>query len=330
MDQVGTDNRERSLMKRILIIGLLLGLSSTTLVGGTSATAMPAQFAGDPLELLPDGMGVAVINVKQMVASDVWALVMTSNKATRAIQKVESELSDIGLNISDLSGIAVSIPVAPGNSAVAVASGSFNPSATIAKLRDNANVKLTSEKYETIDVYRVVYTSGTNHGDVSFAFYDNSTAVVGPAAGVKAAIDVHAGKKPSMAKNATLDQVMAQNSSAAIRFALVPPNGSLSSIESSKIPMPDLSSINLIYGTVAVSSAVDINATLRSDTADHAKAIANQLNSLLSMAKGFLSSSNPKTAPIADALKTVSINDSGGEVKISASLSKDVISQLIH
>src|SRR5215831_1712541 len=317
-------------MKRILAIALLLGLASVAPAGGTSVTSALPQFPGDPLEMLPDGAGVAVVNIKQVVASDVWTLVMGSSKATHAIEKAESDLNAIGLKVSDLGGVAVAIPLGPNSPAVAAVSGSFNSSAIIAKLKDSSNVKVTSEKYKSFDVYRVVSTAANNHSDVSSAFYDSGTAVVGPAAGVKAAIDVRAGDKPSMAKNATLDQVMAQNSSAAIRFALIPPNGSLSSIQSDKIPLPDLSSINLIYGTVAVSSAVDINATLRSDTADHAKAIANQLNSLLSMAKGFLSSSNPKTAPIADALKTVSINDSGGEVKISASLSKDVISQLIH
>src|SRR5262249_51633592 len=150
--------RKRASMKRILIIALLIGLTSTAPLVGTPARAMPVQFAGDPLELLPDGMGVAVINIKQMVASDVWALIMGSNKAMHAIQKVESELSDIGLNVSDLGGIAVCIPAGPGNSAVAVASGTFNPSAILARLRDNANVKLTSEKYKTIDLYRAVST----------------------------------------------------------------------------------------------------------------------------------------------------------------------------
>jgi len=317
-------------MKRILILALLLGLVSGAPSRKTSAITAPGQFASDPLELLPDGMGVAVINVKQMVASDVWALVMGSNKAMNAIQKVEADLSAVGLKVSDLGGVAVAIPTASSNSAVAAVSGSFNATDILAKLRDNSNVKLTSDKYKTIDVYRAVSASAANHSDVSFAFYDSSTAVIGPAAGVRSAIDVHAGDKPSMAKNATLDDVMVQNASAAIRFALVPPNGSLSNISSDKLPLPDFSSVNLIFGTIAVTSEVNFNATLRSDTADHAKAMSNQLNSLLSMAKGFLSSSNPKMAPIAEALKTLTINDNGGDVKISASLSKDVISQLIH
>lgn len=317
-------------MKTILVIILLLGLTSGVPSRRASAATGPVQFAGDPLELLPDGMGVAVINIKQMLASDVWALVMGSSKATHAIQKAESELTEVGIKVADLNAVAVGIPLGPGSSAVAVASGSFNPSDIIAKLHDNSKVKLTSEKYKTLDVYRAGSTSETNHSEISFTFYDNGTAVVGPASGVRAAIDVRAGDKPSMAKNAVLDQVIAQNASAAIRFALVPPNGSLSAISSDKFPLPDFSSINLIFGTVAVSSSVDINATLRSDTSDHAKAMANQLNSLLSMAKGFLSSSNPKMAPIAEALKTVSVSDTGGDVKISASLSKDVLSQLIH
>jgi hypothetical protein len=320
-------------MKRILIIALLLGLTSGAPPRRTSAATAPAQSAGDPLELLPDGMGVAVINIKQMVASDVWALVMGSSKVTHYIERAEADLNTIGLKVSDLGGVAVAVPPTGGglaSSGVVAAWGSFNPSEILAKLKDNSKVKVTSQKYKSIDVYRVVSTDASNHMDVSFAFYDTSTAVAGPAAGVKAAIDVRTGDKPSMAKNATLDQVMAQNSSSAIRFAIIPPNGSLSAIQSPNLPLPDFSSINLIFGTVAVTSAVDISATLRSDTADHAKAIANQLNSLLSMAKGFMSSSNPKMAPIADALKTVTINETGGDVTISASLSKDVISQFIH
>src|SRR5215469_6605121 len=316
-------------MKRILVIGLLLGLASVAPTG-RSATPAPPQFAGDPLELLPDGAGVAVINIKQMVASDVWTMVMGSSKATRAIEKAEADLNAIGLKVSDLGGVAVAIPLGPNSPAVAAAIGNFNPSAIVAKLKDNSNVKVTSDKYKSFDVYRVVSTAANNHSDVSLAFYDSGTAIVGPAVGVRAAIDVRAGDKPSMAKNATLDQVMAQNSSAAIRFAVVPPNGSLSSIQSEKIPLPDFSSINLIFGTVGLTSSVDINATLRTDTSDHAKAISSQLNSLLSMAKGFLSSSNPKMAPVAEALKTVTINDTGGDVTISASLSKDVITQLMH
>jgi len=317
-------------MKRILAIALLLGLASVAPAGGTSVTSALPQFPGDPLEMLPDGAGVAVVNIKQVVASDVWTLVMGSSKATHAIEKAESDLNAIGLKVSDLGGVAVAIPLGPNSPAVAAVSGSFNSSAIIAKLKDSSNVKVTSEKYKSFDVYRVVSTAANNHSDVSFAFYDSGTAVVGPAAGVKAAIDVRAGDKPSMAKNATLDQVMAQNSSAAIRFALVPPNGSLSSLQSEKIPLPDFSSINLIFGTVGLTSSVDINATLRTDTSDHAKAISSQLNSLLSMAKGFLGSSNPKMAPVAEALKTVTINDTGGDVTISASLSKDVITQLMH
>jgi hypothetical protein len=317
-------------MKRILVIGLLLGLGLVAPIGSTSATTTPAQFGGDPLELLPDGAAVAVINVKQIVASDVWSLVVGSSKLTHAIGKAQADLDAIGLKISDLGGVALAIPLGPNNNAVAAVSGSFNPATIIAKLKDTANVNVTSDKYKSFDVYRVVSTAANNHSDVSLAFYDNSTAIVGPATGVKAAIDVRAGDKPSMAKNATLDQVMAQNSSAAIRFAFVPPNGTLTSIQSEKVPLPDLSSINLIFGTVALTSSVDINATLRSDTSDHAKAISSQLNSLLSMAKGFLSSSNPKMAPVAEALKTVTINDTGGDVTISASLSKDVITQLVH
>src|SRR5215470_4244591 len=113
-------------MKRMLILALLFGLTSGAPLKRTSARTAPGQFAGDPLELLPNSMGAAVINLKQLAASDVWTLVMGSSKATHAIQKAESELSSIGLKISDLAGVAVAIPATPSTSAVVVASGSFS------------------------------------------------------------------------------------------------------------------------------------------------------------------------------------------------------------
>ena len=72
-----------------------------------------------------------------------------------------------------------------------------------------------------------------------------------------------------------------------------------------------------------------LNATLRSDNAESARTIADRLNGLLGMARGYLgAANNPKSAPIVDALKAVSITSSNNDVKITGSFPADLLSSL--
>jgi hypothetical protein len=94
--------------------------------------------------------------------------------------------------------------------------------------------------------------------------------------------------------------------------------------------MGDFSSIKLVFGSIDIASGVDLNATLRSDNADHAKSIASQLSGLLDMVRGMIgSSTDPKVAPIAAALKSVNISASDIDVHITGSVPMDVLSQLL-
>ena len=87
----------------------------------------------------------------------------------------------------------------------------------------------------------------------------------------------------------------------------------------------------MIFGSLDVASGLDLIATLRSDTAENAKNIADRLNGLLEMARGYIStmSNDPKTAGLAGALKTVSVTGSDIDVKISGNLPLEVFSQII-
>jgi hypothetical protein len=83
-------------------------------------------------------------------------------------------------------------------------------------------------------------------------------------------------------------------------------------------------------GAVDVGSGIDINATLRSDNAEHAKAISDRLNALLTMASGFLSSmGNAKMAPVAEALKNFSIVRTDTDVKITGNLPMELLNSLL-
>ena len=202
-------------------------------------------------------------------------------------------------------------------------------------------MKLTSEKYKNFEIFSAesVKTPGdgqTKGGefrkrdDGAFVFYDSRTAVVGSSAAVRASIDTKLGTRQSVAQNAKLVEAISQNPSAAIRFALTVTPSMTSGLKSSDLPLPDLDSVKLVFGSVDVANGVDIIATLRSDTAEHAKNIADRLNGLLDMARGFLGASNdPKMAPLVGALKTVTVTGADIDVKITGNLPMEIITQVL-
>ena len=108
----------------------------------------------------------------------------------------------------------------------------------------------------------------------------------------------------------------------------------MTSALASKLPtgqMGDFSSIKLIFGGVDVTTAIDLNATLRNDTAEHARTLASQLNGLLDMARGFLGASkDAKMASLVEALKSVTITGNDIDVRITGNLPMEVLAQLLR
>jgi hypothetical protein len=162
------------------------------------------------------------------------------------------------------------------------------------------------------------------------AFLDEKTAVIGPDEGVRAAIDVRAGVKPGVDANAKLMATLEQAPPAAVRFATVAPSAIMSVLPSNSLPLPDLASVRAIFGTVELTSGIEVNATLRNDTAEQARVIAEQLNGLLAMGRGFLgSSTDPRMASVVQLLKSVSITGADIDVKIGATLPKEFLANVM-
>lgn len=328
-------------MKRVTVVAILLALAISAGVNQSAARAA-AQSGGELLQILPDGTGVFVVNVSKVTSSDLWNLIASQDKIKSGLDKASNELSDLGVKLSDLQTVAVVFTANMNNPVVAV-TGGFNQADILARLRANAKVKITSEKYKNYDIYKIesvpaatkdnkaVANEAKGKEDGSFAFYDSKTAVVGSLDSVRSSIDTKTGAKSSIAQNAKLTEALAQNPAAAIRFAVNVTPSMASGIGANHLPLPDFSSIKMIFGSIDVTSGLDLIATLRSDTAENAKNIAGRLNGLLEMGRGYLSAmaSDPKMASLAGALKSVTVTDSDIDVKISGNLPMEVFSQII-
>jgi hypothetical protein len=290
------------------------------------------QASGDPLQFLPDGKVVILVDVQKMTSSSLWAD-SSKNPIKAAFDKAQSSISELGLSLSDIQTVAIVFPAASFNDPTVLVTGVFNQSDLLARLRGMAKVKLNSEKYkdhEIFSVESVAKPAGKNQTG-AFAFHDAGTIVAGTLSGVRASIDARTGARPSLAQNAKLGAVIAQDTTAAIRFAAEVGSGFAGSLQSSQVPLPDFSSVNMIFGTINFTSSVDLNATLRNNSPDSAKTIAERLNGLLNMAKAYYGSLNdPKNAPIGEALKTVTITEEMADVKITGALPLQIFGQVIR
>jgi hypothetical protein len=340
-------------MKRIIFLTSLGAVAVCMSVNW--ASARPGKPASDPLELLPDGNAVVIIDFQKIAGSSLWATISEMDKFKGALERAQSEIAGLGLKLNNVHTVALVFPAASLNNPTVALTGVFEQSDLLARLRAGGKVKLTSEKYKGFDIYKTESIpsvapskepnkaqastkakpatrgdeSAVNKG-TSFIFYDSNTIVAGSLEAVRASVDVRTGVTPGVVRDAKLAGALAQSPTAAVRFAVAVTPAMTKGLQSSELPIPDFSSVELIFGWIDVASGIDLNATLRSDTADHAKSIADRLSSLLAMAKGFLGSmSDPKMVPIVEALKTVNITSADVDVRITGTVPIDLLNSLL-
>jgi hypothetical protein len=330
-------------------IAFLMMLVTITVVAGVKVSpARSATRAVALLDALPDGTAVAVIDFQKIAGSGLWAAINAQDKLKSEIDKAQSEMADLGVKLTDVHTVALVFSGAGLNSPTLALAGGFEQNDLLARLRASGKVKLTSEKYKDIDIYKVrsiaaavpskelsaakaarAEIAAVTKNETSFVFYDANTLVTGSMDAVRASIDVKTGARPGLTQNSKLVDALAQNPTAAIRFAFALSPAVTSGLQAGDLPV-DFSSITLIFGTIDVGAGIDLNATLRSDNAEHAKSISERLNALLTMASGLLGSmGNAKMAPIAEALKTVSITSAEADVKITGNLPMELLNSLL-
>ncbi|HKQ04309.1 MAG TPA: hypothetical protein VJ464_04200 [Blastocatellia bacterium] len=316
-------------MKRVVFVAIMLAFAVSAGVR-SSAARVAGQGGAELLNALPDGNAVLLIDVQRITSSQLWGMLSGQEKFRAAFEKIQSELSEAGISLSDVQTVAVSFANGNTNNPAVAVSGRLNQSALLARLRADEKIKLTSETYKGVEVFKVesVNQKASKPNEAGgFAFLDATTAVAGTPTSVRAAIDVKTGSRASIAQNAKLTEALA-TTTGAVRFAL-----EMSSI-AGKLPtgpMGDFSSIKMIFGGVDVTNGVDLNATLRNDTVEHARALTTQLTGLLEMARGFLGASNdPKMAPLVTALKSITITGNDIDVRVTGNVPMEVLAQILR
>src|SRR5215510_9854647 len=140
-------------MKKIAFLAfLIVAVVSADVKWAPAESATPVS---NLLELLPDGNAVAVIDFQKIVGSALWAAISKQDKFKSAIDKTQTEISDLGLRLSDVHMVTLAFPDANMSDPTVAVSGVFDQNNLLALLRASEKVKLTSSKYKGFDLYQV-------------------------------------------------------------------------------------------------------------------------------------------------------------------------------
>lgn len=314
-------------MKRTALTSVMLAFAVAV-----GSNCFAAQASGDLLQLLPDGNAVVVVDVQKVIASNSWTSLSSQDKFKSTIDKVLEDFSELGVNLADINTAALVFQSSGWSNPTIVAKGKFSQPDLMARLRASTKVKLASEKYKEYEVHSLSRAgAGTGSIDMAFAFYDAGTVVTGDAAGVRASIDAKTGAKPAIANNTSLASGIAETSSGAIKFAMIKIPGLTDRPSAGDLPLPDFSTIKLIFGSLELATGMNLNATLRNSTSEQAKILADRLIGILGIGKAYLkASSDPKMAAIGNALSTVTITGNEADVKIVGNLPVEVLGLLFR
>jgi hypothetical protein len=314
-------------MKKIVLTSFMLGFA---VIAGMSRGA--AQAPADLLQFLPDGNAVIVVDAQKVIASSTWTSLTSQDRFKGIIDKIMENVTELGVKLSDIRTAALVFQSSGWVDPTIAAEGTFNQTDLLARLRAGSKVKLTSEKYKDYEVHIASRArTGGGNTDIAFVFYDTATVVAGSVAGVRASIDAKTGAKPSIARKTSLAGALAENPSAVIRFAMEKVPGLTDRPASAELPLPDFSSIKLVFGTVDLASGINLNATLRNDTIEHAKILADRLNAILGIGKVYLKgSSDPKMAALGNALSTVTVTGSEADVRVVGNLPPEVLALIFR
>ncbi|HWP43096.1 MAG TPA: hypothetical protein VNO14_07680 [Blastocatellia bacterium] len=314
-------------MKRVSLTAIMLAFA---IIAGAGRSV--AQSSGDLLQFLPDGNAVIIVDAQKVIASSTWASLTSQDRLKSTIDGVLKDVSELGVKLADIKTAALVFPASGWSNPTVAVNGTFNQEDLTARLRSSSQLKLTSEKYKDYDLHSITRAqAGSGSTNISFVFYGAGTVVAGNAASVRASIDAKTGAKPALAQNEKLSSGLAENPSAAIRFAMEKLPGVTDRASSGQLPLPDFSSIRLIFGTVDLATGINVNATLRNGTSEQAKNLADRLNGVLAIGQAYLKgSSDPKMAALGDALTTVTVTGSEADAKITGTLPAEALTLIFR
>lgn len=259
----------------------------------TTAASLPASTATELLGMLPASDAIAFVDTQRTLSEVIPHIFVNDSKTLARInQEIDEFRDESGTDARQFDAIAVGVRFkkssAPDTESITgFVRGRFSASEAIAtaqaKVKAKRPVKWKEEQYEGTTIY---ITEG--HGGFCVAAFDANTLVFGDVEGIRAALNLRAGRGARV--DSSLIELATLNTNAVAGFAAnVPP--SLSQVVAGNDELGKaFASINQVYGSAdATATTGALSVTLRSGTNEQAQALGERLASLKQLAGFYLS-----------------------------------------
>lgn len=291
--------------------------------GRTIAAPLTPPSATELLGMLPASDAVAFIDAGRTL-SEVVPHIFINDAATLA--RVDRELDkfrdETGTDPRQFDAIAVGVRFKKTTDlnpefVTGFVRGRFSASEAIAnalaKAKTKRPVKWKEEQYEGTTIY---VTEGS--GGFCIAAFDANTLAFGDIEGIRAALDVRAGR--GTRADSSLVELATLNANAVAGFAANVPASVAQQVAGSDEFGKAFASVNQVYGSADATSATGaLSITLRSATNEQAQALAEKLGSLKQLASFYLSQANTPSQDTAQSGTLVAIpgdnNQSQGTIR---------------
>ena len=318
----------RNLPKTISLIAILIAVAlgcAPASTAGSLSTAITGMF--------PKEVGEFAYADLKAARQFPWFSQLREQLLPSRFRQFEQFLASAGVDpnaqVDEVAWASTAMVKGGGEQVIGVALGTFNPSATEDRFKQQKLPMLDIHGYH---IY--AFGSGTGAGDILFTFIDSNTAAFGQRAALEKLIDVRTGVAESLLTNDVMFPLINETNGTGIIWAVMDQGYTHLGVQQllpqmSQFPQATVMIQRLRAMTMSVSADNSIDAhfqTLCSSTDD-----ANLLGAALQAGILYRRYQQAQSQPeLASALDQVRVTPSGDRLKIDIPLSQDQLLSLIH
>jgi hypothetical protein len=314
-------------------------------IGFLAAAPLVAAFTAVPTRTSAGSLSTAVIG---MFPKEVGEFAYADLKAARKFswfpqireqllpsrfRQFEQFIATAGVDpntqVEELAWAGITVAKTGGEEVVGVALGSFDPSSTEAKFKQQKLPVIESHSY-----HLYAFGSGTGANDILFVFLDSNTAAFGHRSALEKLIDVRMGGSESIMSNDQLFPLINEANGSGVIWAVLDQKYTHLAMQQ-LIPQANqfpqaAAIINRLHAmtiNVDANSGVDAHFQAVCDSVDDANLLAAAMQAGLMYRRYQEAQSHPDLARVLD---NVRVTPTGDRLKVEAPVSEDQLGALIR
>lgn len=318
---------------RILILTALGAVSLVAILTAVSPRSSAGSLSTGIIGMFPKQVGEFAYVDMKTARKFPWFAQLREQMLPSRFRDFEQFLTSAGVDpnttVEELAWAGLPVSKSGGEEIVGVALGSFNPSSTEDRFKQQKLPFVTVSGY-----HLYAFGSGTGAGDILFTFIDNNTAAFGHRSALEQLIDVRMGGSQGLMTNDKLFPLINEANGSGIVWAVLDDNYTHLAMQqllpqASQFPQAATIIGRLHAMKISIEADSGINAHFQAvcDSTDDANTLAAALQAGLMYRSYQEAQTNPDMARV---LGQVHVSPAGDRLKVDAPFSQDQLGALIR